>query len=49
MISRVAVVIVAVAAGVAVATFVPGLSQSLRNVVGLASGPVGAQPQESSG
>jgi hypothetical protein len=43
MIGRVAVVIVAVAAGVAVATFVPGLSQSLRNAIGLASGPGGAQ------
>ena len=45
MIGRVAVVIVAVAAGVTVATFVPGLSQSLRNAVGLASGPGGAQLQ----
>jgi cobalt-zinc-cadmium efflux system membrane fusion protein len=34
-----------VATGVAVATLVPGLSQSLRNAVGLASGPGGAQPQ----
>ncbi len=45
MIGRVTVVIVAVAAGVAVATFVPGLSQSLRNAVGLASGPGSAQLQ----
>jgi cobalt-zinc-cadmium efflux system membrane fusion protein len=43
MIGRVTVVIAAVAAGVAVATFVPGLSQSLRNAVSLASGPGGAQ------
>ena len=39
MIGRITVVMVAVVAGVAVATFVPGLSQSLRNAVGLASGP----------
>jgi membrane fusion protein, heavy metal efflux system len=45
MIGRVTGVIVAVAAGVAVATFVPGLSQSLRNTLGLASGPDGAQLQ----
>jgi cobalt-zinc-cadmium efflux system membrane fusion protein len=43
MIGRVTVVIAAVAAGVAVATFVPGLSQSLRNAVGLASSAGGAQ------
>jgi cobalt-zinc-cadmium efflux system membrane fusion protein len=45
MIGRVTVVIAAATAGVAVATFVPGLSQSLRNAVGLASGPGGAQLQ----
>ena len=46
MIGRVALAIVAVAAGVAVATFVPGLSQSLRNAVGLASGRGATQLQE---
>jgi hypothetical protein len=45
MIGRVAVVVVAVSAGVAVATFEPGLSQALRNAVGLASGLSGAQLQ----
>src|SRR5712691_11621555 len=45
MIGRFALIIVAVAAGVSVATFVPGLSQSLRYAVGLASGPGVAQLQ----
>lgn len=46
MIGRVALAIVAVAIGVAVATFVPGLSESLRNAVGLASGRGATQLQE---
>ncbi|TMJ42386.1 MAG: efflux RND transporter periplasmic adaptor subunit, partial [Alphaproteobacteria bacterium] len=45
MIGRLALIIVAVAAGVSVATFVPGLSQSFRYAVGLASGPGVAQLQ----
>src|SRR6266436_9061916 len=45
MIGRVALALAAVAAGVAITTFVPGLSQSLRYAVGLASGPGVAQLQ----
>src|SRR6266566_1280580 len=45
MIGRLALIIAAVAAGVSVATFVPGLSQSLRYAVGLAPGPGVAQLQ----
>jgi hypothetical protein len=39
MTGRVTLPIVAVAAGVVAVTFVPGLSQSLRDAVGLASDP----------
>jgi cobalt-zinc-cadmium efflux system membrane fusion protein len=38
MIGRLALCIVSLAAGVSAASFLPGLSQSLRGVVGLASG-----------
>jgi hypothetical protein len=41
-----ALCVVALAVGVSVASFVPGLSQSLRNVVGLALGPGAVQPRE---
>src|SRR5712672_2310887 len=41
-----ALCVVALAVGVSVASFVPGLSQSLRSVVGLAPGPGAAQPRE---
>jgi cobalt-zinc-cadmium efflux system membrane fusion protein len=44
MIGRLALCIVALAIGVSVASFVPGLSQSLRSVVGLAPGPGGLAP-----
>lgn len=43
MTNRFALSIIALAAGIAIASFVPGLSQSLRNVVGLASGPGAAK------
>jgi cobalt-zinc-cadmium efflux system membrane fusion protein len=46
MTGRFALSLIALAAGVALASFVPGLSQSLRSVVGLAPGPGGAQPRE---
>ena len=39
-----ALCVVALAVGVSVASFVPGLSQSLRNVVGLALGPAPCSP-----
>ena len=45
MIGRLPLSIVALVAGIAIASFVPGLSQSLRNLVGLASGPSSAQPR----
>jgi cobalt-zinc-cadmium efflux system membrane fusion protein len=38
--------VVALAVGVSVASFVPGLSQSLRSVVGLAPSPGAVQPRE---
>ena len=38
MTGRFALSLIALAAGVALASFVPGLSQSLRSVVGLAPG-----------
>jgi hypothetical protein len=41
-----ALCVVALAVGVSVASFVPGVSQSLRNVVGLAPSPGAAQPRE---
>jgi len=41
-----ALCVVALAVGVSVASFVPGLSQSLRNVVGLALGPGAVQSRE---
>jgi cobalt-zinc-cadmium efflux system membrane fusion protein len=45
MIGRLAFLVVAVALGIAVASFMPGLSQAVRKSVGLASGPGIAQPQ----
>jgi membrane fusion protein, heavy metal efflux system len=41
-----ALCVVALAVGVSVASFVPGLSQSLRSVVGLAPSPGAVQPRE---
>src|SRR6266536_4032624 len=46
MIGRLSLSIIALVAGIAIANFVSGLSQSLRNLVGLASGPGIAQPRE---
>jgi membrane fusion protein, heavy metal efflux system len=46
MTGRFALSLIALAAGVALASFVPGLSQSLRSVVGLAPLPSAAQPRE---
>ena len=45
MIGRLPLSIVALVAGIAIASFVPGLSQSLRNLVGLTPPPGGAQSQ----
>jgi cobalt-zinc-cadmium efflux system membrane fusion protein len=45
MIGRLTLLVVAVALGIAVASFVPGLSQSVRKTVGLVSVPGAAQPQ----
>src|SRR6266511_3074659 len=49
MIGRLSLLIVALAIGVAVASLVPGLSQSLRKAVGLVSEPGAAQPRTDSG
>jgi membrane fusion protein, heavy metal efflux system len=46
MISRLPLSIIALLALIAIASFVPGLSQSLRTLGGLASGPGIAQPRE---
>jgi len=46
MTGRFALSLIALAAGVALASFVPGLSQSLRSVVGLAPLPSAAQSRE---
>ncbi len=46
MTGRFALSLIALAAGVALASFVPGLSQSLRSVVGLAPLPGATQPRE---
>src|SRR5437016_6311832 len=40
MIGRLSPLIVALVAGIAVASFIPGLSQHLRTAVGFSSGPV---------
>jgi len=46
MTGRFALSLIALAAGVALASFVPGLSQSLRSLVGLTPLPSAAQPRE---
>jgi cobalt-zinc-cadmium efflux system membrane fusion protein len=49
MIGRLSLLIIALAVGVAVASLVPGLSQSLRKAVGLVSEPGAAPPSVDSG
>jgi cobalt-zinc-cadmium efflux system membrane fusion protein len=46
MIGRFALPVAALVAGIAAASFMPGLSQSVRRIVGAAPGPVAVQPRE---
>ncbi|MFL5269639.1 MAG: efflux RND transporter periplasmic adaptor subunit [Stellaceae bacterium] len=46
MIGRFALPVAALVAGIAAASFMPGLSQSVRSIVGAAPGPAAVQPRE---